>query len=785
MGRHNSNRQFPVEQERSEFKVEPKVVPRRLRGFQPPGSILSNLGASDRSAQESHHEKQQSTDQVIIGKAISNNSNSEAIIEKATNENNNNTSAKTSSDTKQPSKEAVIAMDPSQLKQPSSNVQSNAPIKKSSRGIDAAFSPQGIHDSGWASRSWLRQLDRNSRVDQTPIAGPISSMPNGNWDASDNTAQPGNIYSSSGYNIDLKKVPKYRFHGTPSGGSVGNAKASMNSTLDQQAPEKKATITSTASSQKSEHVQSLPRAKAETEESYIPPHLRITTPKVAIPEILVAVPKVPPVKLWLKHELTTKKDVTAPYPNNVPQNPLVEKNIDVPQASNNKGKAKAESSDSKLYVNDPQDDPNKAPSSVVLREIPHVGAPRPINDPNKALSSAVLPGIPHVGAPRLINDPNKASSSVVLPGIPHVGAPRAVNGRQGNQLRNPYPGFPHPLADYTEGFTPVPIEWDSRPSFNPGSRQQAKFINDWMAERVTEAVINPISLNTSDPAFGTGEAIAAGEVEFGKPIDSKEHVTFLPDDDFTHAKHHETADDAAKKLRFKVRQDQLETKAERKAYRLAVKLAEASYVPAPNPHVPLANIYLRPAEARDLRRITEIYNHYVANSVTVAEREAMDDRQWRARWEDAKEQHHAFIVAVQMSQKGGGYNRRTSDEVVAGFAYADDYGNNTNAYRYTAELQFYVANWVPRSGVGKTLVDRMLAALDPNYVCRNAVPFQGGENYIWYEQGGVRLIKKVIISIPYWVKDESALKWQKEWLAQFEFEQVAIMPGVGNKFGKE
>ena len=767
MGRHNSNRQFPVEQERSEFKVEPKVVPRRMRGFQPPSSILSNPGASDRSAQESHDEKQQSTDQVIIGKAISNNSNSQAIIEKDTNENNNNTSAKTSSDTQQPSKEAVIAMDPSQLEQPSSNVQSNAPIKKSSRGIDAAFSPQGIHDSSWASRSWLRQLDRNSKVDQTPIAGPISFVPNGNWDASDSTTRPGNVYSSSGYNIDLKKVPKYRFHGTPSGGSVGNAKASMNSTVDQPAPEKKATITSSASSQKSEHVQSLnPRAKAETEEGYIPPHLRITTPKAAIPEILVAIPKVPPVNLWPKHELTTKKDITAPCPNNVPQKPLVEQNIDVPQASNNKGKAKAKSSDSKLYVNDPHIDPNKAPSSVVLQEIPHVGAPRPINDPNKA------------------------PTSVVLQEIQHLGAPRPRSGRQGNQLRlsdlpvvlqrAEHPAFPHPLAGRNGGFVPASVEWNGRPSFNPGSRQQAKFINDWMAERVTEAFINPISLNTNDPAFGTGEAIAAGEVEFGK-----EHVTFLPDDEFTHAKHHETADDAAKKLRFKVRQDQLETKAERKAYRLAVKLAEASYVPPPNPHVPLANIYLRPAEARDLRRITEIYNHYVANSVAVAEREAMDDRQWRARWEDAKDQHHAFIVAVQMSQKGGGYNRRTSDEVVAGFAYADDYGNNTNAYRYTAELQFYVANWVPRSGVGKTLVDRMLAALDPNYVCRNAVPFQGGENYIWYEQGGVRLIKKVIISIPYWVKDESALKWQKEWLAQFEFEQVAIMPGVGNKFGKE
>lgn len=713
---------------------------RRQRGFQPQGPTLSNTGASDHSNQEFLIDKQPKPENententVALNTDILTNNDTQMeqpISESVTTVDQEATSGATVGKLSQ---ESTIIMNPPQLENHNLNSQSNAsvnsPRSNSTGGNSQLLSPRDIHDSSWTNRSNGKQSGVRASLSQKLVFMDEQSsiVPNGNWDSSDVYTLPKSAKSST-YRIQLKNLPKYKFEGPPScppkandtpAATTINTKAKECSPSHQSVPEKKPVSAPSTSLQRSDRLQSPgPTTKDIEEISYVPPHLRVPTPKFAIPKTLVAVPKIYNIK---PQPIVTKKGTKANSQNDLSKDHVADDNANLTQAVDEKGKEKAEHTNGNVHANNPPDGPADPSVTVIL--------------------------------------PTKESS--VAP-----------------------PVAPHPLAGPDGKLTLPPYEWIGRQPFNSRTHQHVQAMDDWMTQQVSEVVNNPITLNTNDPSFETGEAPAAGEFEFGRPIDSKEHETILPDDDFTHAKHHETAADAAKKLRFKVRQEHLETKAERKAYRLAMKMAEANYVPPPNPHVPLANIYLRPAEARDLRRITEIYNHYVTSSVVVAERDPMDERQWRARWNDAKDQRHAFIVAVQLSHKGGGYNRRNSDEVLAGFAYADDYGNNVNAYRYTAELQFYVANWISRSGVGKSLVDRMLAALDPCYYFRNGAPFEGGENYIWYEQGGVRLIKKIIISIPYAVKDDSALKWQKEWLAQFKFEQVATMPGVGYKFGKE
>ena len=82
-------------------------------------------------------------------------------------------------------------------------------------------------------------------------------------------------------------------------------------------------------------------------------------------------------------------------------------------------------------------------------------------------------------------------------------------------------------------------------------------------------------------------------------------------------------------------------------------------------------------------------------------------------------------------------------------------------------------------------MDRILTALDPVYVPRNGVQFAGGGNSIQYEQGGERVVSKIMVGIPFAAKEDADVKWQKEWLAQFEFEEVAIFPKIGRKLGKE
>ena len=340
----------------------------------------------------------------------------------------------------------------------------------------------------------------------------------------------------------------------------------------------------------------------------------------------------------------------------------------------------------------------------------------------------------------------------------------------------------HPLMGWDGKWAPPTVEWDIRPSFDPRGRDHVNGLKAWAQERADEARNNPVAIDVQDPGFGTGAALAVGGARLEQPIDSKVHDTLLPDDDFTHAKASQTAEGSVKTHKAKIDEVVVDLKAERRAFRKAIKFAAAQSNSTPNPHTPKANIYVRPANTQDFAQIAEIYNHYINNCVVAAERSALDEHQWRARWEDATSSSYAFLVAAQQSPKGGGYSRRTSQDIIVGFAYADDWGDRSGAWRFTCELQVYTANWLTRAGVGKSLMDRMMTALDPHYSSRGGVKFVGGPDAIEYDGGGKRVVKKVIINIPFSAKEEGTLKWLKEWLGQWKFEQVAILPGVGRKF---
>lgn len=358
----------------------------------------------------------------------------------------------------------------------------------------------------------------------------------------------------------------------------------------------------------------------------------------------------------------------------------------------------------------------------------------------------------------------------------------------------------HGLAGWDGKWNPAPVEWGLRPAFDHSSKDHIEFMATWLEQNQVQAETNPIELNTEDPGFRAGTAPAAGGRTLGIPIDTKTHDTILPDDDFTKAKRHETANTAADMLKDRIRAPgskskevyrvEYGSKAERKAQREAhsALLEELEAVPSPhpavNPHMPKAKIYIRPVESADLRQVANIYNHYVDNSVVVPEMKRLNERQWAGRLADCRESNYAFLVAVQLVAKDGVNNRRGQQETICGFAYADDYGDKENAWRYTCELQVYVGSWIVRKGVGKSLIDRMMVALDPEYIPRGAVRFNGGADAVRYEGGGVRVIRKVVITLPYAAKDENTLKWQKEWLSQWRFEQMGCLLGIGRKLDK-
>lgn len=360
----------------------------------------------------------------------------------------------------------------------------------------------------------------------------------------------------------------------------------------------------------------------------------------------------------------------------------------------------------------------------------------------------------------------------------------------------------HGLAAWDGKWNPAPVEWGLRPAFNHSSKDHIEFMATWVEQNRTQAKTNPIAVNTNDPGFRAGTAPAAGERTLGSPIDTKTHETILPDDDFTKAKRHETATTASDMLKDRIRLpgikskevysaeygSKAERKAQREAFTALVEELEAvtSSHPVVNPHMPKANIYIRPVESGDLRQVVSIYNHYIDHSVVAPEMKRLNERQWAGRLADCRESNYAFLVAVQLVTKdaGNGNNRRGQQETICGFAYADDYGDKENAWRYTCELQVYVGSWILRKGVGKSLIDRMMVALDPEYIPRGAVKFNGGADAVRYEGGGVRVIRNIVITLPYAAKDENTLKWQKRWLSQWRFEQMGCLLGIGRKLDK-
>ncbi|KAI4135881.1 MAG: hypothetical protein LQ347_000265 [Umbilicaria vellea] len=340
------------------------------------------------------------------------------------------------------------------------------------------------------------------------------------------------------------------------------------------------------------------------------------------------------------------------------------------------------------------------------------------------------------------------------------------------------------LHDWAGNWAPAPVEWDARPSFDNTDSRHMKAMEAWLDERAGAALKKTIKIDTSDPQYLDGGKPAGGLEELDLPIEDEAFETLLPNDPFTHARIHQTANDSARAYQKKVYKEKKASKADRKAYIAATKLHYASYVPPPNPHVPKANIYIRPAGASDMRQVTEIYNHYVKNSVVASERMELTEAQWQARWRDSTGENFAFLVAVLKNGNRGGRFRRDNAETIVGFAYAEDFSGSATMYRFTCELQFWVHPQHLRHGIGKTLVDRMLPALDNGYYCRHGTDFVA-DNPIEYEGGGLRTISRILISIPHDPTDAQDLTWLKKWLSQWDFEQVGNMPGIGRKFDKE
>lgn len=105
---------------------------------------------------------------------------------------------------------------------------------------------------------------------------------------------------------------------------------------------------------------------------------------------------------------------------------------------------------------------------------------------------------------------------------------------------------------------------------------------------------------------------------------------------------------------------------------------------------------IRPFAAGDELAISEIYNHYITDTVVTFEEQPVSHEQMRERIEGYLLSYPWFVCVL--------------DGVVAGYSYASKYHQRA-AYRHTAEVTVYLRQGYERRGLGRQLYTPLLAHL--------------------------------------------------------------------------
>ncbi|KAL2871946.1 GNAT family N-acetyltransferase [Aspergillus lucknowensis] len=201
-----------------------------------------------------------------------------------------------------------------------------------------------------------------------------------------------------------------------------------------------------------------------------------------------------------------------------------------------------------------------------------------------------------------------------------------------------------------------------------------------------------------------------------------------------------------------------------------------------SPSSPIANIYLRPVEDKDVPELQTIYDWYARNSVCSPNTRDLDPEEVRQRIETCRSANLPFIVAIQrrsVTSKG--------PERILGYALAREFDSTHLACRNTAELELYVKDGHTNQGIGKCLLDKLLEVCDPTYVPKSGYQFEANiDDRGAYFPGGRRRLGRLVFTLCY-IEDREIAEHKrvKKWLAEHaEFEEQGLLRGVRVKWNK-
>lgn len=159
----------------------------------------------------------------------------------------------------------------------------------------------------------------------------------------------------------------------------------------------------------------------------------------------------------------------------------------------------------------------------------------------------------------------------------------------------------------------------------------------------------------------------------------------------------------------------------------------------------------------------------------------------RSRLQEAEDERNPFVVAIHMGEKScrsqGDIIRRKQENVV-GFAAAADYGSKQTVYHSSVEIDLMVHQDFHHLGIGRTLMDRILAALSPDHELLDCAPFLYNNNLHLWIGGGSRQAKAIMVNVLYFNGKEDDVTWRQQWLSKYGFERTGTVPNVGFKQGK-
>lgn len=113
---------------------------------------------------------------------------------------------------------------------------------------------------------------------------------------------------------------------------------------------------------------------------------------------------------------------------------------------------------------------------------------------------------------------------------------------------------------------------------------------------------------------------------------------------------------------------------------------------------PESPIALRTARREDIAALTAIYAYHVRMGTASFELEPPDEPEMTRRWIDIAQRSLPYLVAERAGE-------------IVGYAYAGPYRPRP-AYRYTVEDSIYVRADCAGAGIGRTLLDALIAACE-------------------------------------------------------------------------